>query len=61
MGVVAAVRGGAVDRSITALSGVLLSLPAFWVGVILVYFFWSDCGCCRLPGSSPSRPTPRHG
>ena len=25
--------------SITALSGVLLSLPAFWVGVILVYFF----------------------
>jgi len=39
MGVVAAVRGGAVDRAITALSGILLSLPAFWVGVILVYFF----------------------
>jgi len=39
MGVVAAVRGGAVDRVITALSGILLSLPAFWVGVILVYFF----------------------
>ncbi len=39
MGVVAAVRGGAVDRTITALSGILLSLPAFWVGVILVYFF----------------------
>jgi peptide/nickel transport system permease protein len=39
MGVVAAVRGGAVDRGITALSGVLLSLPAFWVGVLLVYVF----------------------
>lgn len=39
MGVVAAVRGGAVDRFITALSGVLLSLPAFWVGVLLVYVF----------------------
>lgn len=39
MGVVAAVRGGAVDRFITALSGILLSLPAFWVGVLLVYLF----------------------
>ena len=39
MGVVAAVRGGGVDRTITAISGILLSLPAFWVGVILVYFF----------------------
>lgn len=37
MGVVAAVRGGAIDRGITALSGILLSLPAFWVGVLLVY------------------------
>ncbi|MGV2982797.1 ABC transporter permease [Microbacterium sp. AGC85] len=37
MGVVAAVRGGLVDRGITALSGILLSLPAFWVGVLLVY------------------------
>ncbi len=39
MGVVAAVRGGVVDRGITALSGILLSLPAFWVGVLLVYVF----------------------
>ena len=27
------------DRFITALSGVLLSVPAFWVGVLLVYVF----------------------
>ncbi|SIT83660.1 ABC transporter permease [Microbacterium sp. RU33B] len=39
MGVTAAVRGGAVDRVITVLSGILLSLPAFWVGVLLVYVF----------------------
>jgi len=39
LGVVAAVRGGAVDRFLTALSGVLLSVPAFWVGVLLVYVF----------------------
>jgi len=39
MGVAAAVRGGAIDRAITVISGILLSLPAFWVGVLLVYFF----------------------
>lgn len=39
LGVTAAVRGGAVDRFITALSGVLLSIPAFWVGVLVVYVF----------------------
>jgi peptide/nickel transport system permease protein len=39
LGVTAAVRGGAADRFITALSGVLLSVPAFWVGVLLVFVF----------------------
>ncbi|MEU1972138.1 ABC transporter permease [Microbacterium sp. NPDC019599] len=39
MGVVAAVRRGVADRIITATSGVLLSVPAFWVGVLLVYVF----------------------
>lgn len=39
MGVFAAVRGGAVDRTITVINGILLSLPAFWVGVLLVYAF----------------------
>lgn len=39
MGVTAAVRGGTVDKVITVLSGILLSLPAFWVGVLLVYVF----------------------
>ena len=39
LGVIAAVRGGAVDRFITVLTGVMLSLPAFWVGILLVYVF----------------------
>lgn len=39
MGVTAAVRGGAADRIITVVSGILLSVPAFWVGVLLVYVF----------------------
>lgn len=39
MGVTAAVRRGAADRAITVTSGIMLSLPAFWVGVLLVYVF----------------------
>lgn len=39
LGVIAAVRRGAVDRFITVMTGIMLSLPAFWVGIVLVYFF----------------------
>jgi peptide/nickel transport system permease protein len=38
LGVTAAVRGGRFGRFITSSSGVALSLPAFWVGILLVYF-----------------------
>jgi peptide/nickel transport system permease protein len=37
VGVTAAVRGGRFAKFITSSSGVALSLPAFWVGVLLVY------------------------
>jgi peptide/nickel transport system permease protein len=37
LGVTAAVRGGRFAKAITSSSGVALSLPAFWVGVLLVY------------------------
>ena len=37
LGVTAAVRGGRFAKFITSSSGVALSLPAFWVGVLLVY------------------------
>jgi peptide/nickel transport system permease protein len=36
-GVTAAVRGGRLSRFITTGSGIALSLPAFWVGILLVY------------------------
>jgi peptide/nickel transport system permease protein len=39
LGVAAAVRGGAVDRFVTVITGILLSLPAFWLGILLVYVF----------------------
>jgi len=39
MGVAGAVRGGVVDRILTVVSGILLALPVFWVGVLLVYVF----------------------
>src|SRR5580700_8038730 len=35
IGVAAAVRGGRLDRAVTVGSGVVLSLPPFWVGVVL--------------------------
>ena len=59
MGVVAAVRGGAVDRGITALSGILLSLPAFWVGVLLVYVFAVQMRLLPATGLRPVRREPR--
>jgi peptide/nickel transport system permease protein len=37
VGVTAAVRGGRVDHAISLGSGVGLSLPTFWVGIVLVY------------------------
>jgi peptide/nickel transport system permease protein len=37
LGVTAAVRGGRLGKLITTGAGVALSLPAFWVGVIVVY------------------------
>ena len=37
VGVVAAVRRGRLDRLITVTSGVVLSLPQFWLGILLVY------------------------
>ncbi|WP_375387035.1 ABC transporter permease [uncultured Amnibacterium sp.] len=39
LGVTAAVRGGRVSRLINAGSGVVLSLPPFWVGILLVFVF----------------------
>jgi len=37
IGVAAAVRGGWLDRAVTIGGGVALSLPQFWIGILLVY------------------------
>jgi peptide/nickel transport system permease protein len=37
LGVTAAVRGGRLGRVVTSGSAVALSLPAFWVGILIVY------------------------
>ncbi|ROO87629.1 peptide/nickel transport system permease protein [Actinocorallia herbida] len=37
IGVAAAVNRGRLDRVITVASGVMLSLPQFWLGILLVY------------------------
>ena len=59
LGVTAAVRGGGADRVITALSGVLLSVPAFWVGVLLVYVFAVQMRLLPATGFVPFAVDPR--
>ena len=39
LGVTAAVRGGVLDQAIGGFVGLLVALPAFWVGVLFVYLF----------------------
>jgi peptide/nickel transport system permease protein len=39
IGVVAAIRGGAIDRILTVLSGLGLAFPNFWVGAVLALVF----------------------
>lgn len=55
MGVTAAVRGGAVDRLITVVSGLLLSLPPFWFGILLVLVFAAQLHLLPATGYSPAR------
>jgi peptide/nickel transport system permease protein len=61
LGVIAAVRGGAVDRFITILTGILLSLPAFWVGILLVYFFAVQMRLLPATGFVPFEVSPESG
>ncbi|WP_219417414.1 ABC transporter permease [Pseudonocardia nigra] len=53
LGVTAAVRGGRLERVITAGSGVALSLPAFWVGILLVYVVAIQGGLLPATGWVP--------
>jgi peptide/nickel transport system permease protein len=50
IGVAAAVRGGRLDRAVTFGSGVVLSLPQFWIGVVLVYLIALKAGLLPATG-----------
>ncbi|MCZ2805348.1 ABC transporter permease [Modestobacter sp. VKM Ac-2983] len=53
LGVAAAFRGGRVARLITTGSGVALSLPVFWVGILLVYVLALQLGWLPATGYVP--------
>ncbi|GAA1964341.1 ABC transporter permease [Microbacterium deminutum] len=38
LGVAAAVRGGATSKTVNTFAGISVALPAFWLGIILVFF-----------------------
>lgn len=50
LGVTAAVRGGRIGQGITSGAGVALSLPAFWVGILLVYALSLQLGLLPATG-----------
>jgi peptide/nickel transport system permease protein len=50
LGVTAAVRGGRLSRFINSGAGVALSLPAFWVGILLVYLLSLQLGWLPATG-----------
>jgi peptide/nickel transport system permease protein len=50
LGVTAAVRGGRFGTFITSSSGVALSLPAFWVGILFVYVLSIQLGWLPATG-----------
>jgi peptide/nickel transport system permease protein len=58
LGVTAAVRGGRFGRFITSSSGVALSLPAFWVGILLVYVLSLQLGWLPATGYTPFTTDP---
>ena len=58
LGVTAAVRGGRTSRGITTGAGVALSLPAFWVGILLVYLLSIQLGWLPATGYVPFATDP---
>lgn len=58
MGVVAAVRGGAIDRGVTAIASIMISLPPFWVGVLLVFLFAVQLRLLPATGFVPFEQNP---
>ncbi|HET6825500.1 MAG TPA: ABC transporter permease [Amnibacterium sp.] len=58
LGVTAAVRGGLLARIIGTGSGIALSLPAFWVGILFVYVLALQLGLLPATGYVPFTQNP---
>jgi len=59
LGVTAAVRGGLLDQAIGGFVGLLVALPAFWVGVIFVYLFAVQSSLFPATGYVPFEVSPQ--
>ncbi|WP_142134072.1 ABC transporter permease [Arthrobacter sp. SLBN-83] len=59
LGVTAAVRGGLLDQVIGGFVGLLVALPAFWVGVIFVYLFAVQSSVFPATGYVPFEVSPQ--
>ncbi|MBT2568700.1 ABC transporter permease [Arthrobacter sp. ISL-85] len=59
LGVTAAVRGGALDQAIGGFVGLLVALPAFWVGVLFVYLFAVQSSIFPATGYVPFEVSPQ--
>ncbi|MFF2029199.1 ABC transporter permease [Arthrobacter sp. NPDC058192] len=59
LGVTAAVQGGIVDRIIGGFVGLLVALPAFWIGVIFVFLFAVQSSVFPATGYVPFEVSPQ--
>jgi len=59
LGVTAAVRGGMLDQVISGFVGLLVALPAFWVGIIFVYLFAVQSSVFPATGYVPFEVSPQ--
>ncbi|WP_306897914.1 ABC transporter permease [Arthrobacter sp. B1I2] len=59
LGVTAAVRGGLLDQVIGGFVGLLVALPAFWVGVLFVYLFAVQSSVFPATGYVPFEVSPQ--
>jgi peptide/nickel transport system permease protein len=59
LGVTAAVRGGFLDQVIGGFVGLLVALPAFWVGVLFVYLFAVQSSIFPATGYVPFEVSPQ--
>jgi peptide/nickel transport system permease protein len=59
LGVTAAVRGGMVDRIVGGVCGLAVALPAFWIGIIFVYFLAVQSSVFPATGYVPFEVSPQ--